>query len=474
MAAETVVYFGPPGTGKTATLLARAREEIDRGTPPDRTAFVAFSRRAAREARGRATAELGLDADDLRHWRTLHSTAARELGVGDRLMDRTHWDRLGEILGLELGDLDESGRPMSFRRDLGHVVQSTYYIRRAVGRSMALQALIVDHGERVGLQVDRFSRTMAAYKEHHGLMDYADLIEQAQGELDADVVLIDEAQDLTPAQWAYADRLVARARRVYVAGDDDQAVYAWAGADVTRFLALTGERVVLRESYRLPRAAHSVALSLLDRIRTRQPKTWGPRDLPGTVEHGVPAARVPVESGEWLLLARTQRALGVWEVLCRSAGVRYISRGVDSVRPDEVRAIRAWEVLRSGRDPGQTALEEALVMAAPELHPDPTAGPIWHKALVRIPVARRRYYESCLRRDRRALDEPARVRISTIHGAKGAEAPNVAVLPDITPRIARGMRTDPDAEHRVWYVAATRVLDRLIVSRPDSDLYYSL
>ena len=50
------------------------------------------------------------------------------------------------------------------------------------------------------------------------------------------VVFIDEAQDLSPIQWMMYDILKSNAEDVYLAGDDDQAIYAWAGADVDRFI----------------------------------------------------------------------------------------------------------------------------------------------------------------------------------------------------------------------------------------------
>ena len=37
--AKTKIILGPPGTGKTHTLLNRVEEELARGTPPDRIAF---------------------------------------------------------------------------------------------------------------------------------------------------------------------------------------------------------------------------------------------------------------------------------------------------------------------------------------------------------------------------------------------------------------------------------------------------
>ena len=49
------------------------------------------------------------------------------------------------------------------------------------------------------------------------------------------VMFVDEAQDLSPLQWKMYD-LKSNSDDVYLAGDDDQAIYTWAGVDVNRFI----------------------------------------------------------------------------------------------------------------------------------------------------------------------------------------------------------------------------------------------
>ena len=58
---KTKIILGPPGTGKTHTLLNRVEEELARGTPPDRIAFLAFTKKAATEARDRAMKKFKLE-----------------------------------------------------------------------------------------------------------------------------------------------------------------------------------------------------------------------------------------------------------------------------------------------------------------------------------------------------------------------------------------------------------------------------
>jgi DNA helicase II / ATP-dependent DNA helicase PcrA len=60
-----------------------------------------------------------------------------------------------------------------------------------------------------------------------------------------EVIFIDEAQDLSPIQWKMFDVLKSKSKDVFLAGDDDQAIFAWAGADVNRFIDEPADEEVL-------------------------------------------------------------------------------------------------------------------------------------------------------------------------------------------------------------------------------------
>ena len=67
-------------------------------------------------------------------------------------------------------------------------------------------------------------------------------------------MFIDEAQDLSLLQWEMVRKIWSRAEKTYIAGDDDQAIFKWAGADVDHFIALKEEVddiQTLDQSYRI-------------------------------------------------------------------------------------------------------------------------------------------------------------------------------------------------------------------------------
>ncbi len=53
--------FGPPGTGKTTTLLNMVDDALEQGVVPQQIAFLAFTRKAANEAKERAAKRFNLD-----------------------------------------------------------------------------------------------------------------------------------------------------------------------------------------------------------------------------------------------------------------------------------------------------------------------------------------------------------------------------------------------------------------------------
>ena len=71
---------------------------------------------------------------------------------------------------------------------------------------------------------------------------------------------------LSPIQWKMFDILKKNSKYVILAGDDDQAIYGWAGADVKRFQQEPAKEIVLPQSYRVPRLIQHIADNILSKI----------------------------------------------------------------------------------------------------------------------------------------------------------------------------------------------------------------
>jgi superfamily I DNA/RNA helicase len=195
-------------------------------------------------------------------------------------------------------------------------------------------------------------RTYRHYKRSKNLLDFTDLLEMIVNEPERlpmlEVLIVDEAQDLSRLQWMMVEALTVRSKRTFLAGDDDQAIFFFAGADVKSFLAFEGSVTILNHSYRVPAKVHILANNIVKRIRERQPKQWESREFEGLVKTYHRFDDVPVESGQWLIMASTNYMLNPIHEWLKSIGVLFERNGVPSLSPQIAQAVVDWERLRRG------------------------------------------------------------------------------------------------------------------------------
>ena len=91
--------------------------------------------------------------------------------------------------------------------------------------------------------------------------------------------------------------------------------------------------------------------------------------------------------------------------------------------------------------------------------------PPWYDALTKISQEKITYIKAALRRGQSLRGTP-RIKLSTIHGAKGGEADNVVLLSDLSNRFMEEYHREPDTITRMLYVAITRTKNRLFIIQP--------
>jgi DNA helicase II / ATP-dependent DNA helicase PcrA len=496
-------YFGPPGTGKTTTLLNQVDALLAGGMSPNDIGYFAFTRKAAHEARDRAVERFNLDPEkDFQYFRTLHSLAFQVLGMsGAEVLGDKGLRGFSEETGVDLSTsgsehiaddgfmLMKSNNPIMRAFDLArNTLRGTQYAYNITDLHIPFYEF-----EHLYKEYERF-------KLINGLKDFTDMmveLSEKPGNIPfLKVVFLDEAQDLTPLQWKVAHHLNDRSDRMFVAGDDDQGIYRWAGADINYFVGLPGGSEVLSQSYRVPRSVHAVADSVVQRIRSRQKKIWMPRREEGSVERTYDASTVSFGDDEWLVLAQANYMLDELADRLTSSGHYFERKGSPSIKKTIRSAISSWNHLQ--QSPGhEISLKEAInlydhmssgggrlkrgakkmlsgadeqdlfTMAVLRQHFGlETPGDTWDVALDRIGDEDRAYATALLNRGINIFEKP-KIKLSTIHGAKGGEADNVLLFTDLSGKALKEMEKNPDDAHRVLYVGMTRAKQNLVLKMPE-------
>lgn len=485
------IVLGPPGTGKTTELLRLVDEELAGGVAPARVGYVTFTRRGAEEAMTRACEKFSLDKKALPYFRTLHSLCFRQLALsrGDVLEGPT-LQRFAKWAGVRItGRVSEDGTWTGY--DAGDRILFLENKARVRGQDLRA-AYDRDDDQLPWAEVQRVSRALALFKEEQGLMDYTDMLVEfvRQGiTVDLEVLFVDEAQDLSALQWGVVRQLATQCRRLVIAGDDDQAIYRWAGADADHLIDMDGSVRVLGQSYRVPRAVQVLANRIIEKVKHRRPKAWAPRDSEGMVTRVAKFTEADCDAGEVLVLSRNNYILTQQvEPELRRQGIVYEVNGRSSIKPSLLEAITTWETLRRGEAVAVEAARGAYEHMTTKkgvahghkqlpgfadgdtvtLEDLKTRGgllvdTIWHEALDRLPQADMSYILAARRRGEKLSQRP-RVRLSTIHGSKGGQADHVVLLKEMARRTYNEMlHGGEEDEARCWYVGVTRTRERLTI-----------
>lgn len=512
---EPTIFLGPPGTGKTTTLLDTVDQEMANGIPPDRIGFMTFTKRGVEEAISRASSRFNLERKQFRYFNTLHSTAFRHLGLSsNQVFTGKKVHEFGEAHGLQLygGLSSDDGTYSSFFGDDLILFLENY--ARITQKPLEQVLRDYDYALPDSVHARNVIQALKKHKQEEGLFDFTDMIEEFI-KLDdppkLEVLCVDEAQDLSELQWTMVRQLSRHVKRMYVAGDDDQTIFTWAGAS-ERFIHMAGRVHQLQQSFRVPRKVHDLAERVISKILDRRDKNWKPRDADGgyqTIEgiSQLDQGLCDPDCGSIMMLGRTVKAIrNKFIPYCRHHGLLYRYFENPSIKPTQAVAIDSWNQLQQGfRIPVEDAVriydllpseghkkKKGLVKrgfkAALERYADQPEPPRvcleelkqdfgllaegeWKDVFTEIEPKDVEYIQKVLDNGFSILDKP-HIHISTIHRVKGGQASTVVLLSDTAKASDRMASTNRDEETRVFYTGITRTFEDLIVVYPDKKYYF--
>lgn len=260
-----VLIVAGPGTGKTLTIVHRLAYLIHTGVNPENIVAVTFTNRAAKEMKERAEVLLGQDSVDM------------FIGTFHMLGLKIIRDTLSKTFVLYNSDE---------RIHLLKALSKKPYteVRRIAGEISRIKNFIGDADDDL----------KGIYREYQGALtknsalDFDDLIlkpidilgDGAVSEKYREIfkyIIVDEYQDINPAQYRLLRLLAGDKGDICAVGDADQAIYAFRGADMENFLNFKkdfkdAKTIHLTENYRSTGAILDASNSLINNNLKRMEK----------------------------------------------------------------------------------------------------------------------------------------------------------------------------------------------------------
>lgn len=496
--------FGAPGTGKTTRMLDLLQKEIEAGTPLHRIAFVTHTVSAKLEAISRIQKLVRITDEkvQLRYFRTIHGICYAENDLKrDNVMQASDYLAFGDAIGIPFSanftsDLDMDGLPVGYNLSGGNEILAVRQL--AAARQLAVSEMQHEWPRWASYRLMKEVITsFDKWKKKHAKFDFVDMLflYRDYGEpLDIDVMFIDEAQDLSKLQWSIVRKMFARTPRVYIAGDDDQSIYAFIGADRYGFLDFESDSdEILPTSYRLKQTIWNHAQSIIRQVSRRQDKIIEVSNG-GIIDYYNNDILYLDISGETMIIARHHAQLQRLAKSLEVRGIPYTGRSREIAGTDQALAVHAYFRARKGekislydasrimRFAGEK--EEAKRLRAEDRN---NPGLFIEKEQIKIDwgaqwdryLARNRaeiYKNELIRNilNHVGLDglvnEP-KVSLTTYHGCKGREADHVICLTDCFKKAYETAQRNPEDEKRLAYVGVTRAKERLTIVMPTSDMW---
>lgn len=334
MSSKTTIYLGGPGCGKTTVLTNQVKELVTNDwMSPEEIGYVAFTRAAVKSMVEKLE---GNDAD-FPYASTLHSLGRMISDIpGYKVMGKKYYEEMFNEFGLVFKPNTKTPAnsegimlPTNYSCMLLH--HDTVMRSEQISLAEYVEKLRDSRSVPLIPMFTKFVPKYKRYKEDRGLYDFTDMLEQALESTEfpeLKYLFVDEAQDLSNLQWSVVQRLREHTKEeTIVAGDDKQAIYGWAGANVNRFIDLEGEQITLSQSHRLPWNVCRTAWQVGVKIQKRRRFSLNPRKTEpghdGHVDRICSLLDVPgyVLDGSCAVLARDRWALAKLKKTAKTFGL---------------------------------------------------------------------------------------------------------------------------------------------------------
>jgi len=255
--AREVLCLACAGSGKSRTLAYRIARLLSAGARPEGIVAFTFTERAADSIKRRVAQSLtrvGISPNVLgaMYIGTIHSYCQHVLGKTDavyRQFDVVDENRLklyiiSRYARLGLRALRARARGNSYF----DAVRQLSNAWKILNDELLIVAAVTARDAQLGEVLQRLSDSLAQDQ----YIDFSLMIRLVVDALvredaaaraavaDLQHLMVDEYQDVSPAQEELIRRLHALSETLFVVGDDDQSIYAWRGADVSNILNFRG------------------------------------------------------------------------------------------------------------------------------------------------------------------------------------------------------------------------------------------
>ena len=280
------------GSGKTKVLTSRIAYLIETGISPANILAITFTNKAAREMKDRVAKLIGPSAGSIQI-STFHSLGLKII--------KENYEFLGYKKNFTILDSDDTLTVVKKTMKELNMNPKFYNARELRNKISSAKNELIDptHFSKIEFdhQIVNLYKKYCEKLKNGNSVDFDDLLvlpiklfKTSESILTSyqeryKYILIDEYQDTNEAQYIFSKMLAKKYKNIFVVGDNDQAIYAFRGANFKNILNFEKDypdckTILLEENYRSTQTILNAANSVIKHNKLRKDKNlWSNNDI---------------------------------------------------------------------------------------------------------------------------------------------------------------------------------------------------